>query len=109
MDRETWYVCTDEEVITPEKLKDNPDKYGGLGMRMIAAIESGIVTIPIHDGHSGHCALQLSDKDAINRILAEGKVDVCSSGFWSCITSRNVSVYFHGTIILIPLWGGSFG
>lgn len=111
MNRKTWWVRPDEEVLYPETLKSNPDKYGGMGVHMANAIRSGVITIPLQDndpatnpGAWGCVSIQVTDTDAANRIIKDGKVDIVSDrAYWYSIL--DTTPVFHGTDEPIPLWG----
>lgn len=104
-----WRLTNPRDITTPAKLQPNPDQYGGLGGHMLAAIRGGVVTMDIDDGDGMHCAVQTADPAAVTRVLADGGVDIESTGYWSAITGRNVSVLFKGTAEPVPLWrGGMF-
>lgn len=111
MDRKTWYIPPDEEVILPEDLKKDPDKYGGLGFHMICAIQDGVITIPLCDtpnSSTGSCvSMQTCDPDAAKRIVKEGCVDILSKGYWMCI--NDTVPVFHGTEDPVPVWGQTAG
>lgn len=100
---ETWEVIKDEEIITPKMLRANPKKYGGLGLVMLAAIQNGIVTIPIkYEGV--HCALQTNNKDAIKRILSDNGVDIHSDVYWNNIADKRIKICYKGTNEQIKVW-----
>ena len=102
MTTENWMINEDKDILTPEKLKADPDKYGGLGMHMIAAIQDGVVTIPLQNGSCVN--IQTADSAAVKRIIADGGVTIISEGYWCDI--RTTNVYFLNTEDSIPIWKG---
>jgi len=72
MAREFWKV--EGEILTPGVLKNDPDKYGGLGMHMVACIGKEIVTIPLKFGCQG-VSIPVSKEDS-ERIIKDGGVDI---------------------------------
>lgn len=106
MRRETWFVDSKEEVLRPEMLLRDPDRYGGLGMHMLSAIQNGIVTIPLKGEYGACVGIQVSDNEAVDRILADGKVNILSDGYWCSIHSDKIKVVYFDTDEAIPLWKG---
>lgn len=106
MIRETWFVNTKEEILRPEVLAGNPDKYGGMSMHMISAVHNEVVTIPLVGEYGGHVSIQATSNDVIDRILADGRVDILSEGYWCSIRSEKIKVVYFGTDEEIPMWRG---
>jgi hypothetical protein len=106
--RQTWYVRKEDGVITAADLKRDPNKYGGAGAHMHAAIMDGVITIPLTAAVPpeiyGSCvSIQVTDVRVARKILRAGKVDIISKGYWVCVNS--VLVVYHGTDTEIPRWG----
>jgi hypothetical protein len=111
MNRETWWVRKDDPVLSPGDLKKDPDKHGGLSLHMAAAIYDGVTTILLQDREykgGGHCcvSIQVTSRDVVARILAAGKIEILSNGYWLNIRSNGVKPVFHGTDEAIPVWRG---
>jgi hypothetical protein len=104
MKTERWEIDTEQKVIYPKDLLDNPDKSGGMGAHMKLSIIKDIVTIPIKNGCI-YVSIPVSQENA-KRILKDGSVDIWSSGYWSSIHSTKVM--FKGTEEEIPLLRGLF-
>jgi hypothetical protein len=111
MKTERFYLRKNAPVITPTMLRDNPDAYGGLGIHMLNAINSGVITIQLTnnpDGECGSCvAIQVNSEAAANRIVNDNGVEIQSSGYWGSILSTRP--VFVGTDEAIPMWGVSVG
>ena len=107
MSRETWFVDSKDKSITHDDFQGNPERYGGMGAHMMAAIRDKVITIPLIKGYT-HVSIQLDDPVAAQRILREGKIDVLSDGWWSSINSKAVKPVFHATDEEIPRWGTVF-
>jgi len=101
---EQWDVDKSQQVIYPQDLIDDPDKFGGMGVHMKLSIERGIVTVPIKNG--GFCvSIPVSQIDA-ERIVKDGSIDIYSDGYWSSIIS--VECMFKNTQEKISLLRGLF-
>lgn len=99
--RETWKVDTREEVITPEILKADPQKYGGMSRHMEASIQKGIVSVPLINNSS---VIKIPvTPEAASRILEDGGIDIESEGYWLSITSSKIKRFFKGTTEEIPI------
>lgn len=98
--RERWYVRG--EVLTPEVLSADPDKYGGLGLHMLASIRAGVVTIPLENG-GYHVSIPLQ-KEIADRVLQDGGIDIESEAYWGNILSDKIRRLFAGTDEDIPLF-----
>jgi len=99
-----WSVTPNKEVIFPENLITDPEKYGGVGMHMMISIEKGIVTVPINNG-SCHVGLPLSLND-VRRVIKDGGVDIDEERYWCSIF--NTKVFFKGTDKQVTLIRGLF-
>ena len=99
--KEEWDVV-EKDIIYPEDLERDSDKYGGCGVIMKYAIAYNIHTIPICNNCSS-ISLSIKDIEAFKRILRDKKVDIYSYGYFLTLNSNKVKVYFHGTKEEIPL------
>lgn len=102
LQRETWEVDKEHEIIFPSDLAKNSDKHGGMGLHMAAAIRDNVITIPLRSGCDCVC-IQVTNESAAKRICRDGKVDLLSNGYWTAITST--TPVYHGTDVEIPVWG----
>ena len=106
---ETWYVDK-VKVILPTDLKKNPDKHGGLGLHMRAAINEGVISIPLVDnpslGAGSHISLKTTDVNVAERLVNDGMVDIHSDGSYWLQLGDKAKPYFHGTDEVIEVWKG---
>jgi len=102
MRHEYWEVRK-EDAVTPEMLKADPDKYGGMGIIMACAIQCGAISVPLR--HNGmYIDLRTTDPKVAERIVKDGGIDVVSEGYWNYLASDKAKVYFKGTEELVPLY-----
>lgn len=112
MKTERYYIVKSEPPITAAMLRENPDKYGGLSIHMLNAIQSGVITIPLTDNPTGgdfgsRVSIQVVSEEAAQRVIADNGVDVQSKGYWcSILSTRPV---FVGTDEPVPMWGVDVG
>ncbi len=109
---ERFYLKKNEPPITPTMLRENPDKYGGMGLHMLHAIQEGVITINLIDnptgGNCGSCvSIKVQDEEVANRIIRDNGVDIQSKGYWVSIHSTRP--VFVGTDEAIPMWGVTVG
>lgn len=111
MNTERFYLRKGKEVITPSMLRADPNKYGGLGLHMLNAIQSGVITIPLTDNPDGGCgscvSIQVTAEETATRIIADNGVEIRSIGYW--ISILNTLPVFVGTKIPVPMWGVDVG
>ena len=111
MKTERFYLKKGEPPITPSMLKDNPDKYGGLGIHMLNAIQSGVITISLTTNPNGGCgtcvSIQVVSEKVAQRIITDNGINIPSDRYWSSILSTR-PVYV-GTDEVIPMWGVGVG
>lgn len=111
MKSERFYLRKADPPITAAMLKADPDKYGGLGVHMLHAIQEGVITIPLTSdpqGGSGSCvSIQVISDEIAERIIRDNGVDVQSDRYWvNILSTRPV---FVDTDEAVPMWGVSVG
>ena len=97
---ETYKVDAENRPITPEMLKANPDKYGGLSLHMLSSIQKGVVTVPLHNGCT-YVSIPVPAEAAM-RIVADGEIRIESNAYWCNICSAEVKRYFKDSQEEIP-------
>ena len=100
MGKEIWEVLKDD-IITPEMLENDTEKYGGRSSIVHLSIKYEVTTIPIKNGCS-RCSIRVCNKELINRIIKDGFVDIYSEGYWAYVGSPKISICFHNTTEKIP-------
>lgn len=111
MKTERFYLRKNDPVIFPADLQADPDKYGGLGIHMLNAIRSGVITIPLTSDPNGGCgscvSIQTTDAKAARRVVRDNGIDIESKGYWVSILSTVPC--FVGTNEPFPQWRVSVG
>ena len=100
MTRERWLISG--EVLTPEVLSSDPDKYGGLGLHMLASIKAGVVTIPLTNNGS-HVSIPVS-RVVADKVISEGGIEIESNHWWSSVLSDKIKLFFIGSDKEVPLY-----
>ena len=86
--KEVWNVDKTQQIVYPQDLIDNPDKFGGLGPTIKNNIKRGIVIIPLRYGCI-YMGIPVSQADA-ERIVQDDGVDIYSDGSWCDAASVHV-------------------
>jgi hypothetical protein len=111
MKTERFYLRKDDHPITAAMLREDPDKYGGLSIHMLNAIQSGVTTIPLTSDPSGGCgscvSIQVTSEEIARRVISDNGVDIQSKGYWCSIL--NARPVFVGTDEPVPMWGVDVG
>ncbi len=88
--------------VTPKELQEDPDKFGGMGHRMAAAIRMNLHYVDL-EGPSSRVSLPVSEIDA-QILISDGQVRVDECGFWSSVYDDNaVTFWFVSTEEKVPL------
>jgi hypothetical protein len=90
-------------------LRENPEKFGGLSLHMLSAIEDGVFTIELINMPPPATAgtvvsIQTSIAEHAHRLIREGCIDVLCDGWWSSIYTDKIKTVFHGTDTTFIRW-----